>query len=162
MLYPGIIVKSEQYLLQNLAPLRNPDPVSMFPAPGWIALSLILLAAFAWMMWVLARDMGRETSSPGVLIAREIHEMMDQGTLSFAQLNQCLKRVAIAHFPREQVASLSGVAWLKFLISNSKNIAAEWLDPVVHHYDQHREEPSRKHAHACIEWIRQIDMEIKT
>ncbi len=103
-------------------PLRDihlpPAPPWWPPASGWwMLLALLMLLSAGWVWWrkrtqrrrsaiaqahiELSRLCAESASAPGQQIAREISVL--------------LRRVCISIFPRQQVASLTGVAWLQFL-----------------------------------------------
>ena len=106
--------------LEKLADIVTPSPVSWMPQTwGWAAVALALLAAAMVVIahwrkrWVanryrrealeslmrLENDLGNEAMRPSALLA----------------IPELLKRVALAAWPRETVASLSGASWLTFL-----------------------------------------------
>lgn len=107
---------SEQ--LAALRPWHLPDPVSWWPpAPGWWLLAALALAAlFALAGWLRrrwyrqapVRRALRELGALDALAARD-------PALACRQLSQLLRRVALARFPRGEVAGLTGEAWLAFL-----------------------------------------------
>lgn len=92
------------------------------PALGWWLLAgfmivLLLLALFiAWRYWRLNQP------------RREAMAQLKQAELSFAELNLLLKRLALSYYPRQQVASLSGEAWLAFLDSKVKVPSGSFLE----------------------------------
>lgn len=105
--------------LANLRDLALPAPVPWWPlGPGWWILAAGLAATCtvaAWRIWrrfeanAYRRDAQRQLDG----IARRV----EAGMLDCAagDLAAVLKRAALAAFPREQVASLTGAAWLSFL-----------------------------------------------
>lgn len=106
--------------LAALKDIHLPPPVSAWPpAPGWwILAGLLLLALIAavWfgLRWWRARAYRR-------VALRELRELQtqwqqhrDDQKLQIA-VNRLLKQVALAAFPRTQVAALHGMNWLQFL-----------------------------------------------
>jgi hypothetical protein len=116
-------------LLEQLADIHLPGPVSFWPpAPGWWLLALLSIAALTWLMLkaLEARRQrqictfalqeldkaydafrGQQSSDP---------ELSNQATLSFLnEFNAVLRRVALWHFPRHNIASLGGRAWVDFI-----------------------------------------------
>jgi len=79
------------------------------PAPGWLLLLaalLLLLLAFLvtrFMKWQADR------------YRREALALLDDPTTPPAEWSAILKRAAIAAWPRDEVAGLTGSAWLAFL-----------------------------------------------
>ncbi|WP_432453483.1 MULTISPECIES: DUF4381 domain-containing protein [unclassified Agarivorans] len=82
------------------------------PAVGWwlvAGLSLVVLALLlfiSWRYWTLTST--RRTA---------LRELKSYPSIDLVQLNILMKRVALSYFPRHQVASLTGQAWLAFLDS---------------------------------------------
>lgn len=106
-----------------LARLRDyhlPEPVSWWPpAPGWWLLALLLTVAIGAALWLLLAY--RRGSSARRAARRELQALKtthaaggDDATL-IRGLSRLLRRFALARFPREQVAGLTGEAWLQFL-----------------------------------------------
>jgi hypothetical protein len=98
--------------LSKLHDFYQPPPPSWMPqTAGWYAL-LALFCIFA--MWLLARVVTRWLSN------RYRREALQQLQSAHAtQFSALLKRTAMAVWPREDVASLSGEEWLKFLSASS-------------------------------------------
>ena len=106
--------------LAELRPIHWPEPVSWWPpAPGWILLVVALLLALV----IGARHLQQrrkpavEADALRMLTTLETHTGSDREFLD--ALNLTLKRIALARFPREQVAALSGRPWLTFLATSS-------------------------------------------
>jgi hypothetical protein len=95
-----------------------PEPGFWPPAPGWWLLAALLMLA-AWLGGKKARRLLRrhrqqqETRQTLHQIKREL----DSGNLQQAitSMNVFLRKMALAHFPDEDVASLTGKQWLAFL-----------------------------------------------
>ncbi len=100
---------------QSLAGLQDivpPPEVSMGPtAPGWIALGLALLAALVVVaVWLALRHRALRYRRAALA---ELDALRAGDRLE--DLPELLKRVALAAYPREEVAPLSGDAWTDFL-----------------------------------------------
>lgn len=97
-------------LLDLLEPVPVPEPVSWQPqTAGWLWLGAAVLAAVIWG--------GRR-----YLQHRKANAYRKAGLRALAKagddpaaISDVLKRTALAGFPRENVASLSGSDWLEFL-----------------------------------------------
>ena len=95
-----------------------PEPGFWPPAPGWWLLAVLLMLA-AWLAGRKTRQLLRrhrqqcETRQALQQIKREL----DNGDLQQAitSMNVFLRKMALAHFPDEDVASLTGTHWLAFL-----------------------------------------------
>jgi hypothetical protein len=105
--------------LAALRPLHVPDPVGWWPpAPGWWLLAGLLLVTPGVVWWYHRRFALRRAALTEL---RELVRLEPDDTRLSAGVNQLLRRVALACFPRSQVAGLSGEAWLRFLDSNSRD-----------------------------------------
>lgn len=97
-------------LLNQLAEVPQPDPVSMVPQTGgWIvvaAIASVLLARFIWKTVARYRANAYRRDA--------LHALSSAGD-DAAQISSILKRTALAAYPRQRVASLSGEEWLLFL-----------------------------------------------
>lgn len=118
--------KNAQALAQ-LHDIHLPQAIGMWPlAPGWYVLLGLFCLVFlsvsiiAWRYYAhgLAKRQALRT-----LARYEIEYHQDQNSQrSSAAISELLKRVALAYYPREQVASLQGEAWLNFLNQMSKDV----------------------------------------
>jgi hypothetical protein len=106
--------------LDNLFDIVLPPPVPWWPpAPGWFVVAGVLLllvlwiARRAWKRWRAAAYRRAALAEWQQLKARAADPEQRQAALRY--LPELLKRTALAAFPREEVASLSGMDWLRFL-----------------------------------------------
>ena len=106
--------------LENLYDIITPPPVPWWPlAPGWYVVGAALLALAAgagwywWKRWQAAAYRRAALAALQQLKARSTDEA--QRGPALRELPELVKRTALAAFPRQQVASLSGTAWLEFL-----------------------------------------------
>lgn len=95
--------------LKNLRDIAVPDAPPLWPpALGvWVLLVVVLaMVAAALVMWMRARERNAYRRAGLALLedARTTHDV-----------NVVLKRVALAVFPRPEVAPLYGVDWVEFL-----------------------------------------------
>ena len=114
-----------------LAGLRDwhlPDPVSWWPpAPGWWLLILLVIGAVAaYRLW---RSLRARALAPTRLALAELEGLRGRlgGELAprefIAALSQLLRRLALVRYRREEVAGLSGRAWLAFLDRSAETTA---------------------------------------
>jgi len=106
--------------LSRLHDIIELPPVAWWPpAPGWDVVGVLLLVLFLWSMWHWAVWWRRNAYRREAL---RLLKALPVEAAGLPQLDELLKRVALSAYPREQVASLSGVAWLEFLdrTANSK------------------------------------------
>ncbi len=109
--------------LDRLHDIVTPHPAPWWPAaPGWyVALGvggLLLLWAGIKVVFAWQRNRYRRAALAELEAIRA-----DHGADDLARLSELLKRAALATYPREEVAELSGEAWLEFLDRNGGTIA---------------------------------------
>ena len=99
----------EQYSLNDLRDVVIPDlPPFWPPAPGvWVVLALVT-AVVLILCWRLHGVWKRNAHRRAGLV------LLDDASTAH-DVSMVLKRVALAAFPRQQVASLYGEAWVAFL-----------------------------------------------
>ena len=102
-------MNSDPASLANLRDIVTPPPVPWWPlAAGWwflltaLGLVAVLAAVYRWRRW---RANAYRRAALRAL----------RGTQSAAALAEVLKRVALVAYPRTQVASLTGSAWVQWL-----------------------------------------------
>jgi hypothetical protein len=98
--------------LSKLHDFYQPPPPSWVPqTAGWYGL-LALFCVFA--IWLIARSVARWLSNR---YRREALRQLQNAPAN--QFSALLKQTAMAVWPREDVASLSGEEWLRFLSESS-------------------------------------------
>ncbi|MCW5589387.1 MAG: DUF4381 domain-containing protein [Legionellales bacterium] len=106
--------------LSQLKPLHLPPAITFWPpAPGWLILSALVIFMSAGIVYYFIRRYQNQRGKRFAL--QQLHTLQQQ----FAQpdyrpqiisnISQLLKRVALLHHPRQQVAGLTGTKWLQFL-----------------------------------------------
>ena len=108
---------------QNALPLRDlhlPDAVGWWPlAPGWWVLLVLLAVALVYLGWRWYRAW--VFNAPRRYALRELARLEAEylehrdPVLLGKQLSELLRRGMLASAPREEVAGLTGDAWLAFL-----------------------------------------------
>ncbi len=106
--------------IMDLRDIAVPEPVGFWtPAPGtWVILAVlvIILAVLIWRG--VARWRSGAYRRAGLARLSQIEGQLvtpDRETVALHELSVLLKRVALAAFPRKQVAPLYGENWLRFL-----------------------------------------------
>lgn len=100
-------------LFDLLEPAPEPAPISMMPqTAGWIWLGLALTLLVGGAAWLLHRRRLANAYRRAALAE------LNQATTT-TELAVILRRTALAAYPRTDVASLHGNAWLEFLNSVS-------------------------------------------
>lgn len=108
---------------ENALPLRDlhvPDAIGWWPlAPGWWVLVAIVFAALGYLAWRLYKRW--QFNAPRRFALRELArfeaeylERRDPVALG-KQLSELLRRGMLAYAPRDEVAGLTGEAWLAWL-----------------------------------------------
>ena len=104
--------------------LVMPDPVSLMPmTPGWLVLAGWLLAVLI----LTARHLIKQRRlnryrREALALLKTIECERDLCPVEAAQrIAALLKRTALAAYPRQQVASLSGDEWAQFLKESTNN-----------------------------------------
>ncbi|WP_133707882.1 DUF4381 domain-containing protein [Rhizobium sp. BK313] len=118
--------------LRSLHDIAIPTPVSWMPQTwGWIVVGLVLLVGlmFAFLLW-LRRYRANAYRREARRILDEIEiRIRNPETRQDAihELACLLKRTALAAWPRDQVACLSGAAWVHFLDGHAEGGAGNAL-----------------------------------
>lgn len=112
-------------VLDQLHPLLQPAPPPWTPqTPGWAVLAITVLLLLAWALWrgwrhwhanrhrrLALADLGRLRSTLHASDATPAQRLA-----AARRLPELVRRLALAHAPRTEVAPLQGAAW------------ADWLD----------------------------------
>lgn len=102
-----------------LRDIHLPGAPSLWPpAPGWWGLAVLLLALIAWGVPALLRRRRLRQQRERLFAAlAALHSGLasDRSPAQLARIGQLLRRLALMRYPRADVASLSGGAWLRFL-----------------------------------------------
>ena len=100
--------------LAKLHDFSQPAPPSWLPqTAGWYAVFALLLLLLAWIVWKGWARWRRNRYRREAL--RELEHIRTSA------IPALLKRTALAAWPREKVASLSGESWLRFLDTHGRN-----------------------------------------
>jgi len=116
-------------LLEQLADIHLPEAVSFWPpAPGWWLLTLVLVSAVILLgRLTLLRLKQRKILEFALFELDKIHQQFENlqaatgNDINAARLqfindfNAVLRRVALWHHPEQEIASLSGAAWVDFI-----------------------------------------------
>ncbi len=88
------------------------------PAPGWWIVAAVLIALLAWMTIVAVhrhRIHRRRQRVLATLATLEQGLAGERTPEKLALISELLRRLALMRFPHQEVASLTGFAWLRFL-----------------------------------------------
>ncbi|RUO44867.1 DUF4381 domain-containing protein [Idiomarina aquatica] len=106
----------QQASLEQLNDIVEPGAASFWP-PAWpvIVISIILLALVLGLLWWLhARYRIRRPQRLALAKLRQLQQP------SASDVTLLCKRVALAYYPRQQIAALSGEDWLRFMGANAQ------------------------------------------
>ncbi len=110
--------------LHELRDVHLPDPISWWPpAFGWWMLLVVVFVTVGLVFWTQAY---RRRTKPRRLALAQLQEVKQQFAIdsdeqqTITLLSDLVRRVALAVFPRSQVAGLSGKSWLQFLDRTGK------------------------------------------
>jgi hypothetical protein len=94
-----------------------PPPGLWPPAPGWWVLALLLaILLVLGMLWLRGRYQARRFRRQAMLELENITDKYKNNHDGLiAETGVWLRRVALQRYPQEEVASLTGSAWLEFL-----------------------------------------------
>jgi hypothetical protein len=104
--------------LAQLAPAHAPPPPGWWPpAPGWWGLALLLLLGIGALLYWLSRPPRRLRRTALRQLALLENTGHDDAHLA-RQLEDLVRRYAVARFGRETVAGLAGTAWIDFVVAH--------------------------------------------
>lgn len=119
----GVVDTSADAALKSLVDIALPPPVSYMPQTwGWAVLAMLVLIVVIALLWRWLRRWQANRYRREALA--ELDLLVERSAVStdsddFQQrLAAIVKRTALAAWPRETVASLSGAGWAQFLAAN--------------------------------------------
>lgn len=114
--------------MANLMPLRAPELIGWWPlAPGWWLLLAVLLIALTTLTYVVIRYFKRNAYRRRAL--RQLQDLQtryqgnNEANQYLSHINSLLKSVALAAYPRREVAAMHGADWEDFLGHSVKPVA---------------------------------------
>jgi hypothetical protein len=133
---------STQDQISQTLPLNGmelPAEIGWWPlAYGWWVLLSLGLVLLVLTILLLKRWLHRRKQDPRHLALLELAAIEQSAHLTQLMprqialaCNVLMKRVAMSLYPREQVAALSGNAWLEFLIAHSEKSHANELHQLI-------------------------------
>ncbi len=154
--------------LRQMADIALPPPVSMMPATwGWAVLAGLFALALALAAFLALRRRARNRYRRDALAEIGILEAKagdEAGRIeALAALPAILKRAALAVWPREEVAGLSGPAWVEFLKGHAGKAAIDADGYDVFAQGEYRlakvDEPTAQRSFAAArQWIERHDV----
>ena len=122
---------SDPASLQNLHDIIMPQPAPWWPpAPGWyVVLSLLII----FLLLLIIRGILRYRKKAYRRVALAALDKTSEGPEKLAFIAALLKRTALAAYPREQVASMAGKAWVRWLsVTSGLDIPVQVRDALQH------------------------------
>ena len=99
----------------QLHDIHLPDPAGWWPpAPGWWILAILLTALLTWMTVSVWRWLKYWHWRKRILQEFSHFESIDN-VYFLTRITEKLRQLAIAVYPQDEVASLTGDSWLEFL-----------------------------------------------
>jgi hypothetical protein len=155
---------SARAALEQLADIAVPDSVPWIPETwGWAALGTLVVAVAVWALlrWRRHREANRYRRDALAELTRLEGRLGDEAgrAEALAALPGLLKRVALAAWPRQDVAALSGAAWVTFLRRHGGGAAPDALTRLLQDGENGKRMPPLTVAEARIvtdaarEWI---------
>lgn len=113
--------------LAQLKDIHLPDPVGWWPlAPGWYLLMILIVLLISIGIYKLYQRYLNARAKHRALDLlnkyQEYYEKDNNAALASARISELLRRVALVYYPREEVASLHGEAWVDFLSRTVKGL----------------------------------------
>lgn len=123
-------------VLEQLRDIHTPPPAGFWPpAPGWWVLAALLLATIAVVAFLAWRRHRRQAPKRAALARLAGYPEPEQpGPDWYAGLNRLLKETALARYPHDNPAGLSGDDWSRFLALTSGDPERPWQQLVVASY----------------------------
>jgi hypothetical protein len=116
---PGMMQQATDPLAQ-LRDIHSPGMIETWPpAPGWWMLAalgaLLVIAALTWLFRYWRANRYRREAMSELTQLFENWQKNEDDLAYLESLQRLLKRAALTSFPREDVAGLTGEAWVQFL-----------------------------------------------
>lgn len=113
--------------LAQLKDIHLPTPIGWWPlAPGWYVVLALIVFIFIFIFYCIYKNHRNAKAKNYALILlmnyQKEYEKEQNTALTSARISELLRRVALAYYPRREVASLHGEDWLRFLNETGKGI----------------------------------------
>ncbi|WP_439134457.1 DUF4381 domain-containing protein [Pseudomaricurvus sp.] len=118
-------VQSQPDPLAGLRDIHTPAEISSFPiAPGWWILAALVLASLivGWLILQRKRQQQLYRKEALALLEQAVDNSSNDDSQRLQNINNLLKRVALAAYPSASVASIHGQEWSDFLLRSAPNV----------------------------------------
>lgn len=114
-----------KHALAQLRDIHMPDPIGWWPpAVGWyVVAGIVILLLYGVIHYSVRYWMNGRSKRRALRILAEYQQAYMQSRdsqVASARISELLKRVALVYYPRLEVASLQGQAWINFLNQSSR------------------------------------------
>ena len=139
-------------MLNQLAPLREPPPIGLWPlALGWwLLFVLATIAIVALAVWLVKRRRQRLYRTLALVALDELRTQQAGSD----RINRLLKATALRAYPSDQVAALHGASWLHFLGSTCRKLETDAFVELEQRYESNPSAGSEALYVAAERWIR--------
>ncbi len=125
-----------QAALRSLHDIATPPPVAWWPQTwGWAAIALLFVFVLTlWVLMFIRRYRRNAYRREAIRLINEIEPKILEPTTrteAVLELAAILKRTALAAWPKQEVASLSGSAWVQFLDEHDDDGAGHALERLL-------------------------------
>jgi hypothetical protein len=114
---------NNEHPLAQMRPLHLPEAIDFWPlAPGWYVVFVLLLVTIIGLTLFFLnkkrKTLFKRQATKELHVIRSRLASKESSPQETAQaLSSLLKRLALSHFPRENISPLNGEVWLSFLNS---------------------------------------------
>ena len=143
-------------VLEQLRDIQPPPPAGLWPlAPGWWILAALVLSALTIAAFLGWRRYRRQAPKRAALARLTRYTVPDRPTPEwYAGLNRLLKEAALARYPGDRPAGLSGQQWSRFLARTSGDPDRPWQQLVDASYLPRTELSPAEALQLADHWIR--------
>ncbi|GGY63941.1 DUF4381 domain-containing protein [Marinobacter zhanjiangensis] len=143
-------------VLEQLRDIQAPPPAGFWPpAPGWWILAALILVTLTVAVVLGWRRHRRQAPKRAALARLARYTVPSQpGPDWYAGLNRLLKEAALARYPGDRPAALSGEQWGRFLARTSGDPGRPWQQLVDASYRPRSELPPTEAWQLAEHWIR--------
>ncbi|MEE9451556.1 MAG: DUF4381 domain-containing protein [Gammaproteobacteria bacterium] len=155
-------MQAEYDPLAALRDIHLPKAVSFWPpAPGWIIITTLIVLLCSGLIWIgyryLRRQRIKKLALQRLQALQAQYQQSHQGKEIVTELSILLRRVALAYFPRKEIAGLTGKPWLSFLQSHGQDCDFEQVGALLLSapYQAQIKADLTPLMAVCLRWIKQ-------